>query len=285
MLITTERQAKQRVVELVRQVKSKMNLQSPPEYMGVNDPTARFLGIAVEEGFLHLDDGLYDSSPPKIIIDPDKSDQERLNFTFFHEVTHHLIRQDGELYGFLDDHSPEHFDETKDMYCNIGAAEFLIPQFDVRQVIAQSGFTIDLIQQFDTVYPASKPAIAIQLAQCAPHQCIVVVCEYGQIPRHNRVQSGFGVRTGPAFSQLFVRYSSSSPTCKYTSGRFVAIPRDHLITDAYESQQPVRGEANIPFRSGTKWAVNCEATCYKGKVYAVFNISDPVPRNQLPLGI
>lgn len=286
MSIITEKDAKQRMRELVQKVKCDMELDQPPQYCGVDDPVANHLDIKVKEQVVSFGDGgmyLPNRTPPEIAIDRTAGNQERLNFTFFHEVSHHLIREDGELYGFLHDHSPRDLQPILEKYCNIGAAEFLVPENDIRQIITERGFSVELIRELDDVFPASKPAIAIQLAQCASHSCVVVVCEYGIIPRRNRGQIGFEGVSRPSQPQLFVRYSSGSPTYKYNTGRFIPISKEHLIMTAYQEQSLVKGRGNIPVHSGREWLNDCEAMFYKGNVYAVFNITAPPPSNQLPL--
>lgn len=281
MHIVTERDARHRLLWLVAQVKSEMQLAKPPQYCGIHDPVAKHLRIKVEEQVGLWGDGTYvPENPPRIVIDPTKGDQERLNFTFFHEVSHHLIREDDELYGFLDDHSPQDLHPALERYCNMGAAEFLVPESDVLQLIREQGFHIELISELDTIFSASKPAIAIQLAQCAQHQCIIVVCEYGKIPRRNQAQIPIRGAIKSTQQQLFVQYVSSSPSCKYKTGRFVPVPREHLITTAYQTQSLVKGRGNIPVRSGKIWPSDCEAFFYKGKVYGVFNLTPPPQSNQ-----
>lgn len=283
MPIKTESDAKQRVRELVWQIKKELNIQHPPQYCGVNDPIASHLGIKVREQNLSPDDGLYlPGTPPRIALDPAVSEQERLNFTYFHEISHHLIREDDELYGFLDDCSPQELSPTLEKYCNIGAAEFLVPMLDLRQIISSQDFSIQLIPELDQQFPASKPAIAIQLAECAAHECIVLICEFGLLPELNPGQTGLGLRAAPQ-PCLFVRYSSSSPSCKYTSGRFVPIRRNHLLANAFDEKSAIKGFDSIPFRSKTNWSVACEALYYRGKVYAVFNITSPQSPAQLRL--
>lgn len=283
MGITTEREAKQRMRDLVTQVKREMGLEKPPRYLGTADPVARHLQIDVKERTIIFGDGgqYLPINPPEIAIDPTTGNQERLNFTFFHEISHHLIREDGELYGFLHDHCPGDLHPTLEHYCNIGAAEFLVPADNVREIIQERGFAIELISQLDEVFPASKPAIAIQLAQCALHSCVVVVCEYGVIPRQNRGQGFFANMRDLNQPQLFVRYSSGSPTYKYNTGRFIPIPKGHLIATAYDTQALVKGRGNIPVHSGREWSNDCESYYYKGSVYAVFNVTPPPSPNQM----
>ncbi len=284
MSIITEKDAKRRMRELVRKVKCDMNMDRLPQYSGVDDPVAKHLGIKVKEQVVSFGYGgmyLPNRNPPEIAIDRTAGNQERLNFTFFHEISHHLIRENGELYGFLHDHSPEDLQPILEQYCNIGAAEFLVPADDVRQIISEWGFSVELIRELDEIFPASKPAIAIQLAQCASHSCVVVVCEYGIIPQRNRQQIIFDGVGNFAQPQLYVRYSSGSPAYKYNTGRFIPISTEHLIMTAYQEQSLVKGRGNIPVRSGREWPNNCEAIFYKGNVYAVFNVTDPPSRNQM----
>jgi hypothetical protein len=85
--------------------------------------------------------------------------------------------------------------------------------------------------------------------------------------------------------QLFVRYASSSPSCKYSISQFIAIPKTHLIYSAYLDQQYIRGRDKTIFRSGKNWIVDCEAFFYKRKVFATFNISAPISRNQMMFDI
>jgi len=286
MQVRTEQEARQRIRDLVQRTKAAVGLQEAPQYLGVEDSVADYLGIMVKEEPLPLgDEGQYiPADPPIIVLDPRISDPDRLNFTFFHEVSHHLIRQDDGLFSFLHEHasvSDEHFDAALGYYCNVGAAEFLIPAEEVRKIIEEQGFSIRLVQHLELIYPASKPAIAIQLAQCATHRCFVVVCEWGQIPQQHVPQASFisPMDKGP---QLYVLYASSSPSAKYPIGRFVAVPSDHVIALAYQSQSTVKDTAPILFRSGNReWKCECEAFYYKGKVYAAFNASPPTSPKQL----
>jgi len=287
MQVLTEQQARQRVLELVWHAKAALGLQSPPRYMGVKDSIAIHLGIVVREEALPFDEGQYiPADPPIVVLNPQIGDPDRLNFTFFHEISHHLIRQDDVLYSFLHEYAPndEDFKIALNRYCNIAAAEFLIPSEDVRKVIAERGFSITLVGYLEPQYPASKPAIAIQLAQCASHKCFVVICEYGWVPQRATQQIRMDGVSQVRQPQLYVLYASSSPSvAKYTIARFVPIPKDHIITASYESRQLVRGLARIPFRSGTLWECECEAFFHKGKIYAAFNDSLPMSPHQLPL--
>jgi hypothetical protein len=266
--------------ELVQQVKADMKLPLAPCYSGVSDPIAAHLGLTVVERELPFDEGQYVPDHRLIIIDPRISDSARRNFTFFHEVSHDLIRRDDLLYAFLHEYASreDDFEAALERYCNIGAAEFLIPAADVSDAIARNGFSIRLIEQLDQIYPASKPAIATQLAHCASHQCFIAVCAY------DHVQTFLEERRTVSQLELHVLYSASSlGVAKYRIGRYTPIPAGHIIACAYEQQQFTIGNDCIPFRNNHTWMAACEAFPYKGKVYAAFHASAPPgPTAHLP---
>lgn len=284
-----ESQARQRVIELVKQIKTELAIPSFVVYQGGNDPIAKYLGIDVKENSLpNNDDGQYfpaNSSfltQPLIILNPQIVEPERLSFTFFHEICHHLIRQDESLYSFLNEFATgDSFTATIEKYCNIGAAEFLIPGDDIRAEIDRTGFQITLLEHFDKLFPASKPAIAIQLAQYASHRCFVTVCAPGIPPKSDRDAPTFFANgfTDPA--ALYVMYSASSPSNKYVIARYVQIPRDHLISHVYQTQSHVYGKALVPLRSQKTWECDCDAFFYKGRVYASFNLTPPALSSNL----
>lgn len=283
MEIQSENQARRRLINLIHQVKADLGIPSTPEYHGVDDPVAKALGIKVEERNLSVSDGEYlQAQPPSllqpvIIIDPMRGDIERKNFTFFHEITHHLIREDDELYSFLNEYAfGKDFDDVLERFCHLGAAEFLVPSQDVRRLIDQQGFRITLIEELDHRYRASKPAIAIQLAQCASHECFVLVCDYGFPPIKANQQAPLLTTQPSTTPQLYIQYSARSPSvAKYSVARFTKIPKDHLLSFCFENKKPVRGRAPIPFRGQTLWECGAEAFFYLSKVYAAFHIKPP----------
>lgn len=276
------RSAKQRVVKLVSNEKTAF--QPPFHYRGIYDPIAQKLGIEVKESELPFSEGSYvPSSPPQIIIDPRIHDPDRLNFTFFHEITHHLIAQDNDLIEFLNEYAYNEEDRTLERLCNIGATEFLAPLSEIHAIIEAQGFRISLIELLDQRFPASKPALALQLAEAAPHQCVIVICEHGLPPRKGQEHPGFSF-AGPQQPYLFVQYAATSPSCKYPCGRFAPIPQNHLIWAAYQDNRSLKGQATIPLPSGRVWTTNCDAHFYLGKVYAAFNITAPPAKEQLSLG-
>lgn len=290
MQIKTFREAEQKIIETIHAIKQHSSLKLPFRYHGVNDPISKILDFEIKEQKLHGEYGLYltkspDAEKSTIVIDTNGSDEERLNFTYFHEVTHHLIRLNNELYAFIDEIATQNEDlrTIKERLANIGAAEFLLPGKDIKESINKNGFSIKLLLELDKQYPASKPAIAIQLARQAVHKCFVVVCEFGPVPTKNPVQTELIKQEKTSdINYLHVRYAANSPTNKYSIGPYTIIPKNHLLNDIFENKLPFAKRKDIiPFRSGKEWPVPCEGIFYKGKVYAVFNIDSPPPPTSL----
>lgn len=290
MGVNSFRDVRQRLIDKIQTLKSECNGVNPPRYEGVDDPFARYLNIGIEEKKLDFDFGGYiPANPPArpkpiIWIDPDAADIEHQNFTYFHEVTHHIIREDNEIYSFLNQIADRNEDLSalEDRFANIGAAEFIIPSNLISGVLSERGFSISLISELDKQFPASKPAIAIQLAQCSSHKCFIVVCSYGIRPVSHLPQEALLPNLPNQPPQLFVQFSTKSPSQeKYSIAKFTAIPPDHLLYKVFETRTASKGRERIPFRSGTEWLVDCEAIYFRGRVYASFNITQPPPSASL----
>jgi Zn-dependent peptidase ImmA (M78 family) len=288
MAIITFADAENRLIKTIQKIK--LSASYPSTYKGVDDPLGELLGFKIKEQTLNSEYGLYIGNPtndgvPIVAIDPKGSDVERLNFTYFHEVSHHLIRSDDELYSFFDELAAQNEDlySLKERFANIGAAEFLLPSSEVREFISKRSFSISLIKELDQSYPASKPAIAIQLARYASHKCIVVICHFGVLPGKLGGQTNLPTLDNTeANNTFYVQYSASSPSNKYSIAKYAHVPRNHFLWGVYEQKLDItKGQALIPFRKQMEWKTDCEGMYYKGKVYAVFNIEKPPPSSDL----
>jgi Zn-dependent peptidase ImmA (M78 family) len=280
MTIRNERAARRHLLKLVQQTKRELHLQEPLSYQAAVGPVMKHLGISTVEDFPVSDAGAYfDKGPLPVIFINKVHGSEKRNFTFFHELTHHIIRHDDVLYAFLNEYADEDaFDATLEHYCNIGAAEFLIPSHQVSQVIQEKGFTIRLLEYFDETCHASRPAIAIQLAQSAPHNCRILVCEWGmRQPDSSRQRTLLSHRSNDGSFCLYVRYSTYSPANdgKYRVRPFTPIPESHLIYHAFQEQRYLRQRDTIPFHNKRRWNVDCEALFYKGQVFVALNHQAP----------
>jgi Zn-dependent peptidase ImmA (M78 family) len=281
--VVTEAQARHRVLALVHQLRQTLGLSASVAYTGPTDAVAAHLGVVVKEEQLPHAEGCYiPSDPPVIVIDPRVSDADRKSFTFFHELMHHLVRKDDLLYSFIAEYAPDDrsFGAFLESVCNAGAAEFLIPSSEVRKAIDSDGFSMRLVETLESSHSASKPAIAIQLAQCASHRCFVVVCGLGIPPQGSQSQAAY-LATPRREPQLFVQYASSSPSARYRIARYAIVPDDHVIALSHRAREPLRDVGPILFRGGNRrWKVECEAFYFKGKVYAAFNVTAPTDPSQ-----
>ena len=284
LVVRTELQAREALRKSIANIRAELRIDHAPSFRQSENVVSEHLNIQVQIGQHPLagGDGYYTAGPPPtIFIDTSQTSPERCNFTYYHEITHHLIRHSDALYSFIHEYARDDFERVLEKYCNVGAAEFLVPLGAIRDYIRQNGFSIELIRNLDDLFPASKPAIAIQLAQAAVHKCIILVCGYGVIPLyHSRQQVLLDSRTQDC---LHIQYSSSSPTCNYSCGRYVVIPKTHLIYGAFEGGQYQRGRDKTLFKSGRNFPVHCEAFSYRNQVFSEFRFSDPISSNQMTL--
>lgn len=277
--LLTERQLRERVIELVQVARKRL-----PETASEKDVEEAF-SLSVAEEILPFDkDGAYVENESKILINRNITSSERRRFTLFHELVHFLIREDGTLYSYVHDayENSVIFDRVIETLCNVGAAEFILPRDQVRALIDQSGFTLNLVPQLCQQEKASGPATLIQLVQCASHRCYGVICEYGIPPNvlHADQQAFFQAHQSPTF---YILYAIWSPSEKYTLARFTPIPKDHFLSQALPEGGLIKGNDRIPFRSGHNWSTPVEAIYFRGKVYGLFNVTTAPNPNQLRL--
>lgn len=257
----SERALRNAVVALAKQAKATYTSAVTP------DELAKALDLKVKVGYLpDTKDGAYSEDDRTIIINAKITSVERQNFTCNHEIVHYLIRESRDLYSQLNELFPQDddFERALELLCNIGAAELLLPEESIRELLDVQGFSIKHIQYLCEDRQASAPAAAIQLANCASHQCYIVVCEMGFPQSHNTADQTSFLRSLPS-AQLYVLYGCWSPGIKYPLARYTVIPTSHLLHTAYTTQTYVSGEDNIPFKSGTKWRVPCDAMYYRNR--------------------
>ncbi len=274
-----ERQLREQVIELAQQARKQL-----PDKASFKD-IERSFGLQLCEDHLPMDkDGAYIEDGSKIIINSKMTSDERRQFTVYHELVHHLIREDEDLYSYLHDtyEDTNDFDRTIELVCNIGAAELILPRDKVRKLIESQGFSLDLIPQLCRQGCVSGPAALIQLVQCAPNHCYGVVCDYGMPPNTaNTSQRAF--IQAQQINTLYILYAIWSPSAKYAIARFTQIPKNHLLMQALTEDNLIKSKDRIPFKSGTDWQVPAEAICFRGKVYGLFNVTPPPNPQQIRL--
>ena len=264
------------VIKLVRNTVGEYSSTEEPNF----DEICFGLGLDVKEGLLPPGiDGM--CKDRTIFINSGIQSEERKRFTQFHEVMHYLLNEDGELISKLHDlafnQNGEH-ERQIEKFCNIGAAEFLMPNKAFTRLYEEKGFNIELILYAARYFKSSTIATTIQFAQVAPHSCITAICEYGSIPNQTG-PSQVHLFDGKSFSakrKLHVVYSSPSPTANYWLARHTNIPNNHLIHEAFLQTQSVEeAKSYIPFRSGKKMPCHCEALADGDRVYVLFHLSTP----------
>ena len=204
---------------------------------------------------------------------------ERVRFTLYHEICHHLLRQDEEFWSELHDWvvRDRDFEVVVERLCNLGAAEFLLPRSCIRPILDTEGASVALIERLAGHFKASRLATAIQIVDCASHACIFVVAARMEAAgiRHPRMLS-VG-HSGPA--PLLVERAMPSRKARYTVGRHTPIRRGSIIADAEAAEEGhiILERDFVPFRSGKKWEVDAEAVRLGTRVYSLFHLESPVP--------
>ena len=271
------------VIQLARNTVSKYASTGIPDF----DEICSGLGLVVKEVPLSLaTDGMI-TKQKTILINSRIQSKERKRFTQFHEITHHLIDEDGDLISILHDAAWGEYDKQVERLCNIGAAEFLMPREEFTKLYKQKGFSVELIPFAANYFESSTIATTVQLAQVAPNSCITAICEYGLSPNATgSSQDGlFNEKEPNPQPKLHVAYSASSPTTKYWLARGTNIPDDHLIYQAFFEDQFLEEESYVPFRRGNQMPCYCEVLPDedRNRVYVLFHLTPPPNPAQLDL--
>ena len=223
-----------------------------------------------------------------ILVNSRIKNEERKQFTRFHEVTHHLINEDGELISEIHDATLNQEGEYKrqlEQLCNIGAAEFLMPSEQFRELHKKLEFNVNVIPLASSHFGASAIATTIQLAQLAPNSCISAICEYGApLNRTPPTQENLVKEESASVKPtLHVAYAASSPSTKYLLAKYTRIPDGHLIHQAFSDFEAIEERSYIPFPSGKKMPCYCEALQDKDRhrVFVIFHLTPPPNSNQL----
>ena len=261
---------------VIKLVQNTVREYSPTEDVNFDKICSR-LGLDVIKGvFKARQDGM--QTGKTIIINSHIKSEERLRFTQFHELTHYLLEKDGYLISELHDlnfHNKDEFDRQLEIYCNIGAAEFLMPRERFRKLYEEKGFNVELIPYAATQFNSSTIATTIQLAQVAPKKCITAICEFTQDKTTPLQSEIFNQKNRSPNRKLHVIYSASSPTVRYKLAKNTVIPDDHLIHDAFLQDHSIEEKSYVPFRSGKKMPCYCEALGKKNRVYTIFHLNTP----------
>lgn len=245
------------------------------------------LGLEVKEAPLSLEiDGMHKGNI--IFINTRIENDERRRFTLFHEITHYLVENDGDLISDLHEltyNQEGELDRQLEIYCNIGAAEFLMPREKYMRLCEEKGFNVNTIPFAASYFRCSTIAATIQLAQIAPNQCITAICEFIQDKTTPLQPQIFNQEEKSLKQKLRVTYAASSPNVKYMLAKDTVIPNDHLIHDAFGQDNPVEGESYVPFRSGKKMPCQCEALADGNRVYVLFHLSPPTSTNKMQMNL
>ena len=262
------------LINKIKQIKWNCGINQYCTFSENASQIAQYLHLSIKTGSLPGDSlAFYDGISKTIVIDLRKGNSERINFTFYHEVSHHLIQTDDVIYSQMIDLVGENnnLDEIEEKLANAGAAEFLMPSDEIKKIIDNKGFSINLFPEIYEKYPASRQSVLVQMAQCSSHQCILCLCS----PTMDE-----NLR-----NRLMVEFSTRSPSTKYLIGKNHLIPLDHFLNNVSKSNRFLTDrKAQVPYKkSGIIHKVSSEGLFYDGKVYALFNLTEvPSSKSDIP---
>lgn len=235
------------------------------------------LGLKLERATLPAGtDGML--AGDRVVVDRAVRWAPREQFTIYHEITHRLLDEDGEIFEHFTAllcNDEGAFEKEIERYCHKGAAEFLMPRERVAQAVRAEGFSVDLVGAIADRHGASLIASALQLAHCAPVDCFVVLCSYGNVPRSRSRRRS-----------LYVDYVGAWPRRKYPLMRFSPIRGDHVLSHAREDRGLAEGETYVPFPSGKYMPCYCEAKPLGPFVAGILSFGKTAaPRGQMSFDI
>lgn len=210
-----------------------------------------------------------------VIVDRSVRWAPRVEFTIYHEITHHLLDEDGEIIEHFTEllrNDEKGYDREIERCCHKGAAEFLMPRARVAEAIRDEGFSVDLIELIAERHGASIIASALQLAHCAPVDCFVVLCSHG-----------LTARSQPRCRGLYVDYVGAPPCRKYPLARFSPVRGDHVLAHAWEDRSLASGKTYVPYPSGKYMPCHCEAKPLGPFVAGILSFEEPAPQGQMSL--
>jgi len=251
------------------------------------EQVARLFDVTVVWGELPAGkDGSYLKDERKIVLSTSVTTPERINFSFCHEIMHARIEDDDDLLSDFADAYRRSDEEAMERLCNAGAADLLMPAENVRQIMVERGFSTTLIPELCERFGASSIAVAFQMVNCASHDCYLVIAENQLVQPtavHNQISLLNIKPINVPQEQLVIIYSGASSAAKYSIKRNQAFSNNHFLCGALHANEPVRGDAKLPFASGNGWDIPCEALYFRGKVFAFFNRTQPMSSLQIPL--
>jgi hypothetical protein len=118
----------------------------------------------------------------------------------------------------------------------------------------------------------------------ATHHCYLVIAEPTYVVPGNDLPMLIETQWTEAQVRLVMIYTAASPTARYAIKRGQIVPMDHPICAAWHQQREVVScQARMPFPSGKRWKVDFDALYFRGKIFAFFNVSHPVGKEQMQL--
>jgi len=206
----------------------------------------------------------------QITINSDITCDARREFTIFHEILHILLDMDGtipsELMEYVDGDSDDYHCRIEE-FCNVGAAEWIMPSHEFKQLMDAQGWKLQALRQIKDGFRSSTMAAAFQFAHCNPDPCHVVICESRYSDQQASPQLDIAAPQSSSH-RLTVAYTARNET-NYIMRRNMVVAHDHLVNRAWRAKESMHDKA-YGFFINARWPMECEVVPIDGRAYAVF---------------
>ncbi len=159
----------------------------------------------------------------------DKSQPEtRQNFSISHEICHTLFPDAYEVARNRYEHR-ERFDPDRELeqLCDIGAAELLLPEQEVRADVARLGFGLEAVPVLRDRYQASREAIIRRMVQLHDGACVAVFLDYRLKPSEKAVLRQLSLISSDAELRPKLRIAYAVASARFS----VFLPQDKSVPD------------------------------------------------------
>lgn len=262
------------VIKLVRKVQSEFGSDVTKEDLAKS--ICEKYGVKIQKEHLHTTcDGHYARDASTITLNKNCTYEPRIIFTLFHEILHFLIEKEGaEIIEILTNHSKDTYKDSLEQLCDLGASEFLLPKEQLEGMIEEEIDITTFKKLLKDSGDISAPAIARKLAYLAHYPAVFAICgkKILSVPSGGLLNEDTKI-----YENLAIEYAFSTRNFKYRLKRFHPVPDNHLLKQALDKNEGLKGEDFFPY-SNSKSKHKCYIDCFLSgdRIYGILYEKRPV---------
>jgi hypothetical protein len=180
----------------------------------------------------------------ELLFREDVSDN-RLNFTFAHEISHTLFPDCGEM---VRERNARHkgFDPNKEIenLCNIGASHILMPSPFFEEDLLRVGSSLQVVDNLSEKYHASREATILRMISASKFPCVAVYFRYGYNKKELAALSDNSVMDDKIQPRLRIASAIPSKNFSLFLPRNKSIPNSSILYNLFKGEKYVSGTEN-----------------------------------------